>query len=121
MAQFWPAHRLTIFLPVNDQREQLAAARVVLAVRGMFGAATQTKFDPPPMIGYWLDGDVLYTDEIALVYVDVDPEGLSADIFEASLSHLRANIFSVDAEVDSPQAEVWIEVDGIQVYRNHAS
>jgi hypothetical protein len=82
----------------------------------MFGAATQTKFDPPPMIGYWLDGDVLYIDEIALVYVDVDADDSGSEALEASLSKIRESVFSEYANVNSPQVEVWIEVDGIQVF-----
>ncbi len=69
------------------------------------------------MIGYWLDDGVLYTDEVALVYVDVQPRDFPGDMFETTLSKLPDNAFEAYAQVGSPQQEVWIEVDGIQIYR----
>ena len=119
MAQFNPAHRITLFLPVNDPREQRAAAIVAAAVRSMFPGSTQTRFDPAPLTGYWVEegADVIYTDDIALVFVDVEDAVVTAAALETSVSKLREAMFAAYAGVGSPQAEVWIVQEALAVYR----
>ena len=85
----------------------------------MFPGSTQTRFDPAPLTGYWIDegADVIYTDEIALVFVDVEDVTVSVAVLEASASKLRDAMFSAYEDVGSPQAEVWIVQESLDVYR----
>jgi hypothetical protein len=119
MAQFNPARRLTLFLPVNDPRERRAAAIVAAAVRSMFPGSTQTRFDPAPFVGYWVEdgAEVIYTDDIALVFVDVEDSVVNTATLEVTASKLREAMFHAYEGVGSPQAEVWIVQEELAVYR----
>lgn len=116
MPELLPASRVTVFLPVNTASEQWAAALVARSFRLRFGGATETSFNPPVLTGYWYDDDVLYSDQIAVVFSDLQAEEYNQPDMAVALQAIRDAAFQAYSERGSPQLEIWLTVEPLSVY-----
>ena len=105
--------RVTLFLPVNDRFERLAAAAIVSEVNRRYGGSTHSPFEPPTFRGYWVDvnGDIII-DEVAVLIVDVQRAVEDHD-FTSDLEDLRESALTAYSNAGSLQTEVWLVLQPI--------
>ena len=104
--------RITLFLPVNNIGEITAATRVRSRLLRRYRGATTTLFQPPVLRGYYRSGATLYTDDIALVMVDV-PRDLSEVTFLREIEQLRIAVCDTYRRSGSPQETIWLTTSPI--------
>ena len=104
--------RITLFLPVNNIGEITAATRVRSRLLRRYRGATTTLFQPPVLRGYYRSGATLYTDDIALVMVDV-PRDLGQVTFLREIEQLRIAVCDTYHRSGSPQETIWLTANPI--------
>jgi hypothetical protein len=115
MPSIHQASRVYFFLPVGTVAERLAASSVSDLIQRSFGGYTCTLFQPSVVHGYWMDGDTLYIDEIALLFTDVLQSALTRAQLNSELDRLKALAFEAYQQSRSPQLEMWVTVEPIDV------
>ena len=115
MSSVRQAHRVYFFLPVGTVAERLAASSVSDLIQRAFGGYTSTLFQPSVVRGYWMDGDMLYIDEIALLFTDVMQPSITRAQLDSELERLKALAFEAYQQSGSPQLEMWVTVEAIDV------
>lgn len=109
--------RVTLFLPVNTIDEITAATRIRSVLVRRYMGATASLFQPPILRGYWRSGRRVYTDEIAMVTVDIARDLNEAAVLQ-ELEALRVELCDIYRQAGSPQEVIWLTAHAISGFVN---
>lgn len=108
--------RVTLFLPVNNSREQAAAAQVISHVTRLYGGVTSSMVPRPVFTGSWVSGGAIVRDRIALTIVDVSARELSDSSFCDELDALRAYACQTYERFGALQQVIWLGAHRIGLF-----